>query len=335
MERKIACIGLGRHMRKTLWPGVEPGSGRLCAVCDKDEKRLKEFCDFAPLGSEHCYTDMEEMLDKERPQAVICAVNPDIHFRAAKACMERGISPFVEKAPCSSAKQARELEDLEKSSGCFCMVGFNRRYTTSYCMAKTLVRQNIPVPMFYTAKYHSSRYESESRFLLNHVIHHLDLARFLLGEIKTISAKELVLDEQRMGLQICFQTEAGTLGMLETSSFLSEAFPMERVEISGIGCNLVIDNIKSLEYNSAQSARTERNPVLDKNDGTLSWNCNHGHSSMYSHYGYERELKEYFWALENGKKPGSCMENAARTMELYEQLLGKITRSQVNAQGEK
>lgn len=322
---KLACIGLGSHMRKTLYPGIPAKNVELVAICDQQEERLSEFRKFAPVGAEHCYTDFYEMLEKEQPHAVLCAGNPNLHYKVAKACMHRKISPFIEKTPCENSKQARELAILEQQTGCFCMVGFNRRYTTAYCMAKEILEHDFGSPLLYLAKYNSSEYGSEQSFLLNHVIHHLDLMRFLLGEIDDLRAEEMIVDERKTGLHIHFCTNNGVIGFLQSSSFQSETFPMERVEIQGIGKNLIIDNVKYLEYNRSVDKKTEDRPVLSEKEDTLCWNWNMGHSSMYSHYGYERELKEYFQALNTGEKPVSSMEQVVGTMELYEKLLKNRT----------
>ena len=316
---RLGLIGLGDHMYRRLYPLTVGLPVHLPAVCDRNEERCRRFTE--KFSAERVYTDLEEMLDREELNGVLCAGNAGLHYRAAKACMERGISPFVEKTPCETYAQAVELRELEKASGCFTMVGFNRRFTTSYQMAKEIVeRREFGEKMLYMAKYHSSVYPSDEYFLLNHVIHHLDLARYLMGEIREIHGEKVVRGVGKAGYHIRFVTESGALGFLETSSFQREDYPMERVEITGDGCNVIVDNVKGLEYNRPVSDKRGLSPVLEPGLDLQGWNYNQGHSSLYGHYGFERELEYYVDGVRGLVSPAATFGDTAETMKLYEEL---------------
>lgn len=316
---KLGIIGLGDHMYHRLYPLMTGMPIHLTAVCDKDKARCLRFREM--FRTDRFYLDYNEMLDREKLDAVICCGNARLHYEAAKACMMHGISPFVEKTPCETYQQAMELQELEKRTGCFTMVGFNRRFATAYQMAKEIVgREEFGEAVLYMAKYHASAYPSESYFVLNHVIHHLDLARFLLGEIREIQGERVSVDAEHMGYHIRFVTEKGGLGFIESSSFQREDYPMERVEITGNACNVIVDNVKRLEYNRPVSDKRGSNPVLEADGGMQGWNYNHGHSSLYGHYGFERELEVYTEAVRGKIKPTASFEEVALTMKLYEEL---------------
>ena len=51
------------------------------------------------------------------------------------------------------------------------------------------------------------------------------------------------------------------------------------------------------------------------------WNYNLGHSSLYGHYGFERELESYIDALRGKAKPAATFADVAGTMKLYETLV--------------
>ena len=316
---KIGIAGLGEHMFCRLLPLLSVLSAQITAVCDRREQPRERFRQWYQSVGE--YTDIEEMLCRESLAGVICAGDAGFHYAVAKAAMNRGISAFVEKTPCETYAQALELAAIQEQTGRFAMVGFNRRFTTAYQMAKEIIgRREFGRPLLYMAKYHSSEYPSDEYFLFNHVIHHLDLARFLMGEIAGVEAKKVVINPQKVAYHIHFITAAGAMGFIESSSLQQEPYPMARVEITGDGCNVIVDNVKHLEYNRKSSLKKDGDPVLLEGHDALCWNYNHGHSGLYGHYGFERELQLFVQSLFSGQRPESNIAQAAGTMEFYEKI---------------
>ena len=321
---RLALVGLGDHMFRILYPFMVGLPVKLVAACDIQEARTHRFSEFYTVPA--IYADYRKMIRNEKLDALVCCCNAQVHYEVAKECMNYGISPFVEKTPCTTGKQALELMALEQETGCFTMVGFNRRFTTAYQMACDLIRQReFGRPWLYLAKYNSSAYASDDYFLLNHVVHHLDLARYLLGEIDDIWADKIQLDGHRVGYHIGFTTREGALGCIQSSSLQFEPFPMERVEITGCERNIIVDNVKHVEYNRPAASKLDRTPELREGQDALCWNHNHGHSALYSHYGFERELKCYIDAIMKETVPPATFKEIAGTMVLYDQMKAHIS----------
>ncbi len=319
-KARLGLVGLGDHMYRRLYPLTVGLPVTVAAVCDRNEERCRRFTE--RYAAKRVYADVEEMLDREELDGVLCAGNAGLHYQVADLCMRRGISPFVEKTPCKNYQQAVKLAALERETGCFTMAGFNRRFATAYQMAKEIIdRDAFGKPVLYLAKYHSSVYPSDEYFLFNHVIHHLDLARFLMGEIREISGEKVVLGPGRVGYHIRFVTEQGALGFLESSSLQREDYPMERVEITGDRQNVIVDNVKRLEHNRPASDKRVSSPAMGAESDMQGWNYNLGHSSLYGHYGFERELESYIDALRGKAKPAATFADVAGTMKLYETLV--------------
>ncbi len=327
----LALVGLGDHMYGRLYPLLSFMDIDLVAVCDRDAARLARFT--GRYAARRQYTDLETMLDEAKPAAVICAGPAGLHYAVARACMLRGISPFVEKTPCETAAQAMELCELEQKTGCFTMTGFNRRFATAYRMAGEIVRSpDFGTPLLYMAKYNAAPYESQEYFFFNHVIHHLDIARFFMGDIISISADKRVLNDREVCCHIRFSTATGAMGFLQSASVGCEAYPMERVEITGRAGNVIVDNVKRVEYNRNTDARQGLDPApLGRETDCLRWNINHGHSSLYGHYGFERELGIYLTCVAEGKRPPLTFADTAQTMLLYEKLMQNTVEVKVEA----
>lgn len=322
---KIGLVGLGKHMLSQMIPNLLRLPVIITAVCDKDGDKLRQIRRILHLDSEKCYLSWEQMLEKEALDGVICVADANLHYMVSKTSLQRGIPVFVEKTPCRSAAQAAELCRLQKEHHCFGMAGFNRRYTTAYRMMKEVTESEaFGRPCLYLAKYNSSAYSDSQYFVFNHVIHHLDLMRYLLGEIDSIDAQRIEKADGMTGYHIRFRSVSGCMGFLQSASLQCEAYPVERVEITGDGCCVTADNVKTLQYNRPVSAKTEKNPLLGEHD-SLCWNYNQGHSSMYGHYGYERELADFVEAVQAGGRPENTFDDICGTMLLYERLLEHCT----------
>jgi len=319
---KLGIVGCGGHMFEFMYnalkwaPPVE-----VIAVCDPDASRLDRFTSFYHVPNR--YEHYQDMFDKEPLDAVIVIINEQLHGEVAKAAMLSGIDVFVEKTPCRSSQEAEELITIQKQTGKTMMVGFNRRYMTAYAMAKEIAQREEfgPVRM-YQSQFHTTPYRSEAYFKLNHVIHHLDLARYMMGEIRLTQVQRVALDDRRVGYTIAFVSEDGGIGTIQSGSLLDELYPMERLELVGNRRNVVVDNVKSLVYNRPPGQRKENfQPfrLLDEGDA-LVWNPSHGVYPRYSHHGYENVIHTFIQSVASGTRPEPTIEDSLHTMKLLDQM---------------
>jgi len=315
---KIALIGCGNFMYDFFYDCTKKLPIELVAICDINEERLDRFSRRYSVSK--TYTDYMKLIKEETLDAVICIADAQLHYEVAKNCMLAGLNVFIEKTPCMNVEQATELLTIQKTTGKYTMVGFNRRFTTSYAMAKDLInKEEFGHINMYMAKYMSSNYKSEEYFIFNHIVHHLDLARFLLGEIKSIHTDVIRRSDTRVGFNISFVCESGAIGTLQSGSLLDESYPMERVDIMGDRRNIFIDGIKRLEYNRPGTAKDiTQDPTLEDGMDTLVWNINYGNVTNYSFYGFEKELYHFTDSILKGKAPEPNMEDSIHTMELLE-----------------
>ena len=128
---KIAVVGAGAHSRTNHGPALrrckeELGASlSLVAVCDLQRERAERYA--ADFGFARAYEDLDELMDRERPDGIV-AVTPIEHTEAvAEQIMRRGIPLVVEKPPGSDEEQARRLVDLADGLGAPHMVSFNRQ----------------------------------------------------------------------------------------------------------------------------------------------------------------------------------------------------------------
>ncbi|MBA2937430.1 Gfo/Idh/MocA family oxidoreductase [Paenibacillus sp. CGMCC 1.16610] len=318
---KIAIIGCGSLMYHFVYDCLKRIPFNLIAASHEDEGELTRFTNRYRVPK--AYTNYREMLQQEQLDAVICFTDDEYaHFQIAEECLQANVHVFMERPACFSIQQAERLLELQRRTGKYVVSRFNKRFTTAYMMAKEIIqREEFGRVTMFLSKFQGSESASNELFLFNHVSHHLDLARFLLGEIKSLHVDQINLDAHRVGYNISFVAESGAIGVIQSGSLQKIEYPMERVEITGVGTNIIVDNIRHLAYNRPAPKRVgfQFAKLADGGD-TLMWNLNHGNLSNYSYYGFEQQLYEFIDSIQRQMAPEPNMEDTIHTVKLLVQI---------------
>ncbi len=83
---------------------------KVTAICGKKTKRLLDYC--KGIGLKKIYSDWQEMLDREKLDALSLAVPPGVQYQIAKVAINKGLHVFAEKPLAVTYKQAKELLNL-------------------------------------------------------------------------------------------------------------------------------------------------------------------------------------------------------------------------------
>ncbi|MCF6335713.1 MAG: inositol 2-dehydrogenase [Spirochaetales bacterium] len=140
MEKlKIGSVGLGRLGEQHAENIANRINGaELTAVCDMDEKKLKEVSD--KLGVKKRFTNFNEMLKLEELDAVVIVSPSGLHPKQITAALKAGKHVFSEKPLGTTVKECKEAEEsVGKYSDLVFMLGFMRRFDPSYQYAKKKV----------------------------------------------------------------------------------------------------------------------------------------------------------------------------------------------------
>jgi predicted dehydrogenase len=316
---KLALVGLSDYMMNTLYRAAFKLPFELVAACDIDESRIETFTRVYRVP--RTFTDYAQMIEEVRPEAVLCAANADVHYAVMKLCLEKGIHVFAEKTHCNTYAQALELAQLQKSAGKAAMVGFNRRYTTGYLLADEIAkRDEFGKIALYYSKFHSSPYRSVDYFVFNHIIHHLDLAIYLLGDIEDISVRHRVFSDVNAAFDVDFVSKTGTIGTIQAACLLGEPFPMERLElISAAGRDVIVDNLNDLRYNRSGPRRNVDFSLPLQQDGDcLSWNPSNGYAYGFDYMGFDAMLADFVKAIRTGERTRCDVADCAVSMRAME-----------------
>jgi predicted dehydrogenase len=255
------------------------------------------------------YTDWRAMIEQEQPDAVIACVGPELHYEAARVCIERNIPIYTEKPPASNAVQLDELIQLAAANQSFCMTGFKKRYAGCYKRSKQWLNE-FPVSDWecfsidwYAGKFDLERNPQEM-VLLDFGIHAIDLATWLFGPAEKVAAFAKGWDSFAITLKMA----NGAVGTLTFSDQRSFVFPAEETEITVAGGNAIsIHNSTSWRILQAGQPADWFEPPT----------CLAGGDSGYN-TGMLEELEVFADTVRRGEAPMENLETSTQTMRLYD-----------------
>jgi predicted dehydrogenase len=312
--KKLAIIGCGGMVYDFIHDYTKDLAAALSGISGS-EKDIRRFSKMyaVPRG----FTDYREMLEAVRPDLVMVFPEDELQqFTITKTCLGAGASVLCERPVCHSIAEGEELAELQKETGQFIMPRYNRRYMPAYISAKHIIdRGGLGKAYMYGAAFHSGAYSGEALFVVNHISHHLDLARMLLGEIEILDIRRTAENDRRIGYNIVIQSEKGTLGNIQSNSFLCGDYPVERVELSGDTRQLIVENVRTIRYN--QPVRRLESGAADMlaGGGSGVLNMNNAQLNNFAYYGFEDMLKEFVHCSAAGIKPAQDMEDALKTFK--------------------
>jgi myo-inositol 2-dehydrogenase/D-chiro-inositol 1-dehydrogenase len=205
---RIGFVGCGSHAMQNLYPSFRLGVlnppdvggaigelaedgeiGELVACCDVDEGRARRCA--RDFGIPRVYLDHREMLEREELDCVFVAMHPRLQPALALDCLEAGLDVFVEKPPAEALEPCLAMQDAAARNGRHVMVGFMKRFSEPYRRARSIAgRDEFGPATAYEARWTFGVYPPRSvyDFLNGFGCHHLDLARYLVGEVAWVFA---------------------------------------------------------------------------------------------------------------------------------------------------
>ncbi len=188
---RIAIVGTGGVAQRHL--GVLRHLPEVEVAAHVSSDRARAESQSAHWGG-HAYTDLTEMLDRERPDAVWLCITPDRHGPPEHALLERGIPFFVEKPLSVDLATAEALSEEISRAAAIVAVGYKFRALDTLARVRSLLEETpprmvlgawhdaLPPPLWWRQ---SNRGGGQ---MVEQATHLVDLARLLLGEASVVSA---------------------------------------------------------------------------------------------------------------------------------------------------
>jgi len=255
-KARIGFVGCGPHSTHSLYPAIHTiPQMELLAVCDLKEELAKRNARW--FGAHTWYTDVEEMVSEEELDGVIIVGSPQMHLEVGKKCLDAGLPIFVEKPSAISHKDAFDLAEYAQKKGLWGSVGYMKRYSTCYDLAKAIIGKeefgkisiietkfsNGPYPTLWGIK------ENAKAFLIGQVVHIFNLSRFFGGEIDELFAKLNQVTVDQFGYAITVHFKNGAVGVMNLNALeLPQWAANERLVITGHDCWLEVEDMIHLRY---------------------------------------------------------------------------------------
>lgn len=253
-----------------------PAEPKLIAIAGRDADSVAEAA--KRYGYETYYTDWRELLKNDRVQLFDNGSPNDLHAEPCIAAAKAGKHILCEKPLARSPSEAAEMLDAANKANIKHMVSFNYRFLPAIRLAYDLIQSGKLGEIFHFRAVYLQEWIIDPNFpmiwrldkkragsgaLGDLGAHIIDLARFLVGEPRQISAmlktfvKERPLPDGtgtgRIGVDDAFvsliEFENGALGTLEASRFCAGRKNYELIEINGSKGSLVfnLERLNELE----------------------------------------------------------------------------------------
>jgi predicted dehydrogenase len=283
MLPRIGFIGCGAFSTSCLYPclrllanGLEPYGSEpeveLVACCDMDERLAARNA--RAFGFERFYTDHRAMLEKEELDAVFVVMHPQLQPALAIEVMNSGRNVYIEKSPAKTLVEVRAIQEAARRTGRFCQVGFMKRFSEPYVMAKNIAARPDfgRLSVYESRKARNAPYPPVYDFLNDFVCHHLDLARYFMGDVEYVYAELVsrtddpdnlnarlfehddvfrnwatVLRDnphvpQSDGYLITFRFTSGAIGVHNANTLETDTNLLERVTLTGEGAVVAVED---------------------------------------------------------------------------------------------
>ena len=233
---------------------------RLVAVFGRTEENVRAVAQ--RYGFECYYTDWRKLVDDNRVNVVNVCTPPSAHVEPSIAAIDMGKNVICEKPLAARLEDAGKMVEEAERGGGRSMVMFNVRFMPAIQYAKNLIKDGFIGRVYrFTGLYPKMSHVYPKRYfswrdslqasgggpLLDLGIHIADLARFLVGDVKEVSATTETYIEERpvkgtsktrrveiedSGLVI-LKFEGGALGVLESTKVGTGGGDSLQIEVNG------------------------------------------------------------------------------------------------------
>ena len=242
---KVAVIGTGGWGRQHARVFSQRPDVDFCAVVGRNRQRAEaRAADFGVRP----YTDIAEMLDKEKPDFVSLSLPNQEHFAPTLEVIQAGVPLLAEKPLVFELGEADVLLEEAAKRGLFFAINFNHRYAKPVRLAHEAIRSGrLGELTFATWRFGGEDLGGGGhphRNLIETQCHGFDMLEFLCGPIESVMAE--MTDKTghgflTMALSLRFQN--GSVGSLVGSYDSSYAYPAtHRVEVNGVAGRVVVED---------------------------------------------------------------------------------------------
>ena len=222
-EVKLGFIGTGGIARAHMKRLQEVPEAKILAHMDCSEEAAQTA---AKEYGGSVYTDHRRMLDEETLDAVYVCVPPHAHGTMEVDCAGRGLHMFIEKPVTLYVEEGLRAKAAIEKAGVITMVGYGPRHSPTGPVLRAMLDQEALgdrkvgaaivqrwCPLIEGNAWWR-RYDQGGGQLAEMTTHHVDLLRYVLGEVKSVQA--------RYGYELARAHEGMTVPDTQVATFVFE-----------------------------------------------------------------------------------------------------------------
>ena len=320
---RLACVGCGnmasehqRHFNHI--PDIE-----LVAVCDLDEKkaRLNE----QKFGAKNFYTDYRQMLDREKLDAVVVCGHPvTMHRDIGIEVLDRGLHMFVEKPVGHTAADCRAVRNAAKKNNRLVMVGTMWRHQEVTRRARKLMeRQDFGVPNLFHVGYYAptprGSLDKARALMLDQGVHPLDCSLYLLGPIKTVTARASTTGTESLTINAQLEFTSGLVGSYQLSN-IGPTLKQDIVLGGDQRGRIHISQMSRLEY---YHEKPWEGAGIYSDEAHEVWECRYRHRG-HNIEGHADEWPYFIACLQKNEQPHASLDDHLLVMSTMEAILASL-----------
>lgn len=211
----------------------------LHTICGRDRQRLQAMQ--GRYGWRHSSTDWQAMVQNPEIELLVNAASNELHAEPTIAAAQQGKHVICEKPLARSAAEAQTMLTAARQAGVVHMCAFNYRFFPAIRLARQMIEAGeLGQLLHFRSRFllasgadpHTPetawrlRSETAGSGVVGDVLaHHVDLARYLMGELTTVDALTRTWAPQRHGVTVdvddavvcTVEFESGAIGTLEAS----------------------------------------------------------------------------------------------------------------------
>jgi predicted dehydrogenase len=308
---KIGFIGTGSFARKAHYMSLARiDSAEIVAVCENTHvNRMQELAEKYDIPEQ--YNDYTQMLTKADIDAVFAIMRPTFGLKEI-ACdiLAAGKHLFLEKPAAMSVPDMQEMVKAAKKSGCYTMVGFNRRRIPILVEAHRIVAERGISSISATFFKHEMKNDwVEGSKLWSNGIHSVDTLRWMAdSEIKEVkSAVSKAFTDHDNSWHALIRFENGIVATLLTN--YSAGARSNSFSLHGKGISAYVDPDDSATIYADGKGRE---PIK------LSAKEFSGSDEFIETYGIRAEDQHFVESILQGESPMPDFQDTLKTLELVE-----------------
>ena len=381
-EMNVAIIGY-KFMGKAhsnAWKNVInffdlPIKPVLKVACGRNEGPLQEFAD--NWGWEEIETDWKKVIERDDIHIVDISAPPALHYEIAVAAAKAGKHIFCEKPISLTSDEALKMAEAAEEAGVVHYLNHNYRRSPAVVLAKQMIEDGKLGEIYHWRGCYLQSWLMDPNFPLTWHLqkeiagsgangginsHSVDLARYLVGDIKSVTGmaktfvKERPLPEgtgggtfsaggtgEKMGkvtvedaISMVVEFENGALGSFEATTFAIGRLNYNYFEIYGSKGALIwnLERMNELQYfNGDDPAGKQGFRTISATDGSHPYMSHWwppAHNIGYEHE-FHHAVADFLEAVDSGSKISPNFFDGYEIMKVLEAgLKSAETRQQID-----